>query len=1599
MATQKIIWTVLPKGLDERGELIVSLVPSFRLTPQAPDEQILKAFPDLLDWPHRLGHIRFALRVGAQRFDLRPIAMASSAIWREAFAPSLPVAGYVYNDLSDQNLRSFPVRTVVSYLHTHYGELAQGDGLHRPNLFGPSSRLQGMLAEIGIRVHGREGGGISRWFDDSRSKETGISALDARLNELYFSEHGVAPSTVVGIDGGPRDNGSSYISGRKIRRALPASLGGPAAGLFHSDAEYALYQANRFYQRPENARPYSALPKAGSGSGPITAPKFDFHRLAASFADAPSLQRQLGLVLDAIVVGSRALVDQAAGLPDQLLREWMRIELEGPAWHVPTEESTPSTAFWLTPRRFAADTRTDRHRAGLLRLSGARPIGTQAQELKDQDRGFALTSVDPDGAALKTVGFALTLQDHLAKVSNPGDPETLNQPGELSYTTSQGETVAALRSQGLTLVEHDRASHVADDTIASSLKNEAVNTHDGNHIVFYAEDVLRGYRVDIFSEASGEWRSLCQRIASYGWTADHAGGPPLDDARDEGYVSGASTTTKPAAELPPGTTQDHYLHEALVKWTGWSLIAPRPGRRIRPFPDSSTPSAERSKLGLIQEERVDRQTASDTHADGSPVTRSVKAAPASLPRLRFGEAYRMRLRLVDLAGNSLTLDDRSLGKLEEASEPIAYLRYEPLDTPALSLRGRISEGESLERMVIRSNFGQSTADYLAGPPYSTNVPDDSGFAYSSVNERHLVPPKTSQLLAEQHGAFEAAIGAAATPAQIADTYELIRSLEAGTLYNGGASVQIVTPPTDGTVPRSPARDLSEAPPEGFRLAPGEYVVHTEPSLQTPYLPDAIAAAVALRGLPGVFVDALIDATDEVRSVRIPGTEEYVVIVPLAGPWPKRQGLRLAVVEHPDELTGFDGCAPGATLPDRLPTWNGADRVLTVFLRKGEVAHVRYSSALAPSAVNQLAVPRLAATPALVAIQSVLGAHWMVTPDRLLTLVHATQQPVCAPEFELLHPIRQADATWVELRRSLVRFHARSTAQLEVLGTWYEWNDDPAQPAPVRRAFSARLPQVNISSPPLRSQEPFSHVMLEALGTGSPEAALAHIRHEFGDHKFRLVQYRLRATTRFAEYLPPALRADPEQMVRNGPVFAGHTLNLTPLYETEYPAPDAPTVLPPDAELGAPLLPTAAPMQPGSVVPASRRPDAPKIAYVVPTFRWEENGSDLAQGVVSTRRGNGLRVYLERPWFSSGEGELLGVVCGSSNPLEQPFESLPLHPELIGLVSQWGQDPLVDSANPRPVIHPNAFSARVASYSLWLPEASRNVDVAAHRVHFDFERRLWFADLEIDAGSSYSPFVRLALVRVQPQALPQCSLSPVQHTQYAQLPATRELHLSQTALGEKPGLTLQVFGPAPTIGPASGRAELISRLNQDRALADAFGPLLGYNSGHNRIELVVQRQASGLDTDLDWEDVSAVKPLSGDAQPGQTAPIERRPFLTTMETPPPIITETPAPPPGLIHGLAISAFGISDKAISTDLFKGGLASLALLRTDLLFTGRTLLPTPPEGERWRLLVREYERHFGDFVITDRTPLGPVTRPGIVERLVFAREFYVLGYVPTS
>jgi hypothetical protein len=230
-----------------------------------------------------------------------------------------------------------------------------------------------------------------------------------------------------------------------------------------------------------------------------------------------------------------------------------------------------------------------------------------------------------------------------------------------------------------------------------------------------------------------------------------------------------------------------------------------------------------------------------------------------------------------------------------------------------------------------------------------------------------------------------------------------------------------------------------------------------------------------------------------------------------------------------------------------------------------------------------------------------------------------------------------------------------------------------------------------------------------------------------------------------------------------------------------------------------------------------------------------------------RFGGGLRVYLNRPWFSSGEGELLGVALWSyqNGSLNQATRD-----KFKPFFTQWGMDPIWQTAQLAGAPDVDNFpDADDAEYNVSLEEASaRQPDGKAGRVsvvgfapRYDEDRMLWFADLTINLPSeSYMPFVRLALVRYQPRALADAKVSRVVLADFAQLTpdrsamVTADPHHSRT-------VRVAVSGVAPRGPAAVVRAKPMPKQVSARP---------------TRIRVRVQRHDDAIDSDLAWKDVAA-----------------------------------------------------------------------------------------------------------------------------------------------
>ncbi|MFK7846159.1 MAG: hypothetical protein AB8G77_12740, partial [Rhodothermales bacterium] len=1095
----------------------------------------------------------------------------------------------------------------------------------------------------------------------------------------------------------------------------------------------------------------------------------DFHRVHGILGDYPTLLRVLGFVVDLEVpytpdMPAEGIVELIApeDVAGVMLTERTRYKLDA------------QTGVFVAKER---DNTSLELEDGYLSL--------------DNPDHYDLLQVDVDGWGLKTINVAaaqyglatafaarpaasvvagaaannLTLNNNAAAVnsnaasntqivsaanpaSNSASNNVLAVPHKrvqrANYKEEQEEvSLPTRRTTGLSVVKKDRATKIAASlsltaarqaqtqvqiqAIQAALPNvksqrlTLIQNPPEPTDVLYADDLVRGYRVDVYDEEKQQWYSLCQRRGRYRINKD----PNLDRLiNDEGYV-------KVSAVAQDGDDPDDlYLHETLFQWDGWSLVAEKPGMTIVPgevkgqIEDQSTVDNERyENVGRVKH----------TTPDAFDLETWFIPEPGSLPKLRFGKDYRMRARTVDLAGNSLALSDNA-GDMTHATERSCYIRYEPVPSPVVVMRSLITEGEGLERLVLRSNYNQTPAQYIQDGVVQQAL---SGYdhTYLEVNERHIAPPKTSQNMAELHGAFEAAMGAGKDYTQ----WFNIAVKESGTFNDpvivdtatgqkniNVPGIQLVTPP--GVPPAEAVLDLNDLN-TGDPLGPGQYVIHTSDELMLPYLPDVVARGASFIGLPGMDEDAVFHVSFDNQ-------------------FPEARCFRIRVIEGEGEPVFYDNHASGA-------------RVLEVKMQKGDIRKVRMSCFVFDQDIDhfecgevisgQSLEPAFQSQPNTPILRNTIaeGRHWMITPWRELTFVHAVQQPLMAPHFQQIDAVKAKKGdTFVHLYGQL-NVDVKSTGRLDFIARWRDPEDKLSRDQPRDGIDGRAAPRENtgrVAEMPIEPYYSDAQSLKFPISPSDPNITESgggkypHIdqylenfyKHEFGDTKHRTVSYFLTGATRFRDYLPQEIYNIPAHISREGAAFEVNVLS-------------------------------------------SARPKAPKVLYVVPTFGWER--SNIEGNLVSRRCGGGLRIYLDRPWYSSGEGELLGVVLkgtgisAGSNQLTAGFIPVGSSSDdpLRLLTTQWGMDPvwraLPPPKNPALSHFPDAIKTQ---NGLSFVETDKGMAaVAGHEVHFDEDRKLWYCDITVDTGDTYFPFMRLALARYQPDSIKGVHLSPVFLTDFIQ----------------------------------------------------------------------------------------------------------------------------------------------------------------------------------------------------------------------------------------
>ncbi|MEO7589095.1 MAG: hypothetical protein ABIS84_13840, partial [Arachnia sp.] len=1286
----------------------------------------------------------------------------------------------------------------------------------------------------------------------------------------------------------------------------------------------------RYYERPE--QPQQAPRTEPDPSAPPTPrparPEQDFHARAASFGSTPALLRRLGLAVDVVLDG----VDVAGA----------RAALAGATWVSVTMDSQNPDLTVVTPRRtsavvdgpiFAANSSTEWE-------GGALPLGEDA---------WVLLDADPDASGLKLDQHTRNLARQYASEAN-GDPAT-SAPG-------------TLRATGFALARRDRAGQVHDRLLAA----EGLATDDGTRELLL-DDVVRGIRVEVWDDATRAWHSLHRRRVDI--TAAPSGATILTDAPDVGFLQLSGLN-----RAPDDATNGYYLHEVVAGWDGWSLSAPRPGLTIvhvePPAPDGSTEivvgtppdepldgahlttrvepgSLPRLRYGtsysfrvlavdlagnsvpqvpprpirprpildgplvdwarqhlaklstsylardrsgiaasrreavithlatplpsqpaqvlpqemLTGDQRIDEtlQTlvARATTVDESPPTaqQSIeRVAQASRILAQASETLRVRPQLnidpatlADLMGSVALLRPR-WPRLPRpvVTLPRPYLRWEPVPAPAMVPRRELQPGEQPSALVVRSG-----------------VPD----AVPSTSERHVAPPKATQLEAETAGLFDAAIGSG-DAAEIRRLYavalaergtlldQFVPSLTDATATDEQPGIALLDRPGADTGSENRATLAEITADRGRPIGEGQYVVHDTDALRLPYLPDPYATGISL-----VFWEAgSPHLLPEPRALQ-------AVTIPYPGIWPSLQPLRL-VVEPGDVLDAhvvgnevLVSIPPGVQVRATLSSTLDAASLDKFGLWRSHLASVANpADGYTPDEVVAAATLMRAASS---------GWTWWLTPSVDLRLVHAVPTPVRPPSFADLGLFLRPPGRSVAAFSGIVDLHGASTDTVVVTASWSEQVDDVNAPGPQTVTKSDVVVRSSVAEQERRGVL----FLFDYLPTGPlldvfQAMGFHRMLQTFEDTHHRRVTYLPSGTTRYAEFF------DPSQI----PIVA-------------------PT--------GEPKI---------LDIPSSSRPAAPVVLDTVPLLRWEETAEPEDPFGWRRVRRSGARIWLARPWFSSGDGELLGVLVfdtrewvkdGNDSAVHQPKGRQA--PD--GATSLWAADPIVvhgagtsDATVPPllsvdqlmldslemgiggavgidPPLHGAVLGGRDRAWPhtpgnpvavapavpLRDVQGQPEVRVLGYQPEYDEASGRWFVDVAIQETPALWPFIRLAVARYQPDSIDGYSLSPVALAHWVQPLPTRTLTVTRpdahrvqvTVTGVVNWLRFDQETtadlPAETLGadtPTGDDAVRATRLQRSRTVV-----------------ATLQQQPAGAG-DLGWESMSTAELLAVHVDEGNSS---------------------------------------------------------------------------------------------------------------------------------
>ena len=1262
-----LVFTALPWKDAKTGKLMVSAYVSIQA--DVPSDTTLADFNDIINWVDKVSKARFIIQWGTKQTSAKLITdKLDKTLYQQLFIPKIKVRSFQPEDLTVYPIRSYPVKHVLDFIQKAYIAVGntKSDVLPTEKFF--TDEWKDLLAISEYKVRD-----LPEQPDRSKLNEGGLITPDLtyrnRLKSLLKN------AKVVPFDKNPQPS-FDFAQLRNFHDATSLNIQGKPAT--------------------------------------IPPPNFEYHDILSVLTSYPQLMRKFGLVLDLEVESDhKGIAVPIASL--MTTTGTIRVIPQDMDFEKPTKISSPATAYIKTTNGFYTQSKTESIiEKGVLKLNNG---------------DFTVVQIDADGAALKLCNQIDNLQQlkakHLFYIADAGLPGGSKNQEKYENYSQRDEGLPVIRSSGIGIARNGLAallmnkfqrSNTLTDTLiklpASSPAFKGINATfvlPAESDALYADDVVQGFRMDIaYEDKPTQWYSLHQRQDEYKFK-------PISGTEiiatniepDEGFIQVAmSQQTSSEKQLTVG--------EVLARWEGWSLSVLKPGKSL------NNPGAGEKEISDNTKEN-EKYTLPGYIDFRLQAKSSIIKTKGTLPLLRFGKNYRIKIRTVDLAGNSIPFSSSPENEAVAVMKNIQYRRYESLPTPVLVLGNDCRDGESIEHMVIRSNFDTATTTYEQNNPVKI---DGVTQKYPPTATRHIKAPKAAQQFAETHGQFDAAFGAG-------------NAVEAKKMYD------YIT---------DPKRDKETVNPTDY-TDKINYVVDGETKkVELEYLADPMAAGALF-----VISRKSEDIGDWKKGDVQPFSfyfDEAVTDTNINKPfsvseWMFPKSLRIRLEEDTTARV----------------RWDSGERKFIVYLPKGHNVTLHYASFWRPddikrvSGMNDLLFNSAAAN-STARGHAMKGQHWMFSPWREIRLTHAVQQPLLEPSMKTIEASRKYDDTIAELS-SLIRVSGISTDKINLEARWDEYKDDLAELGPdiVKAAAHVAALPVQYDDATLVNGDPLIDGNPYQFSNQPSEHAEDIIVQQFGDTKHRNVEYQPIATTRYREYFTRLIN-EAKDLNKNFTITRnGNKIKVN-------------------------ILSTA-------------RPVAPQVEYVLPSFNWAKNASQKT--ITHLRTGN-TRVYMKRPWFSSGEGEQIAVVLAKGKDFT---------PELAKYCTIWGKDPLffsgeLNSSNFPTPDQPTFPFASHYEVNLTINETTGiRVAAASYNVLYDQERQLYYADIPIAINQAYFPFVKLALARYQFDSLRlnerECCLSNIVHTDWIQIVPPRATIVTFPDQANKNKLTVGLGGTSPFVG--------------------------------------------------------------------------------------------------------------------------------------------------------------------------------------------------------